>query len=75
MSLSLENIRATKILAIDGQARASAGGLAALLDDGVNVFRLNFPMARRQNKGCGLRPPFHSKLYSGGSAGTKTSCG
>ena len=51
MSLTSENVRATKILATVGSACESAGGLAALLDAGVNVFRLNFSHGTQKEHG------------------------
>ena len=51
MSLASENVRATKILATVGSACESAGGLAALLDAGVNVFRLNFSHGTQKEHG------------------------
>ena len=51
MSLASENVRATKILATVGSACESDGGLAALLDAGVNVFRLNFSHGTQKEHG------------------------
>lgn len=51
MPLTSENVRATKILATVGSACESAGGLAALLDAGVNVFRLNFSHGTQKEHG------------------------
>ncbi|MGB2069961.1 MAG: pyruvate kinase, partial [Candidatus Puniceispirillaceae bacterium] len=55
MSLSSENIRATKILATVGSACESADGLAALLDAGVNVFRLNFSHGTQAEHGARIK--------------------
>ena len=55
MYLSSEKIRATKILATVGSACESADGLAALLDAGVNVFRLNFSHGTQSEHGARIK--------------------
>ena len=55
MSLKSKNIRATKILATVGSACESADGLAALLDAGVNVFRLNFSHGTQVEHGARIK--------------------
>lgn len=55
MSLNLENVRDTKILATVGSACESASELAALLDAGANVFRLNFSHSTQVEHGARIK--------------------